>query len=224
MRPNETVERTRLPRGPHRLTREDVSASQRHRLAWAAIEVVAEVGYKPMTVAEIIGRAHVSRRTFYELFDNKDDCFAAGFELAMEIVESQLDSAIENAEVLKLPIVLYASLRGYLEFLASEPAVARALHVETLSGGPGLVEQRTRMEKVFADRIRAAYLLSREEGAEYPDVPDAIFDLLVGGIDNRIRDCLRTRDAAALPELTPLLHQAAMALLGRPEYPRNPLS
>ncbi|MFB8001494.1 TetR/AcrR family transcriptional regulator [Nocardia sp. NPDC056000] len=219
MSSKETVALSRLPRGPHRLTREDVSASQRHRLCWAAIEAVAERGYKPMTVADIVERAHVSRRTFYEMFDNRDDCFAAGFELAMEIVETKLDSAIENAENLRLREVLFTSLREYLTFLASEPAVARALHVETLSGDAALAEQRARMERVLSERIRAAYLMARADGADYPLVPDGIFDLLVGGIDNRIRDFLRTRGAADLPELAPLLHQAAMALLGRPEYP-----
>lgn len=86
---------------------------------------MAARGYKPMTVADIVERAHVSRRTFYEMFDNRDDCFAAGFELAMEIVETKLDSAIENAENLRLREVLFPSLREYLTFLASEPAVAR---------------------------------------------------------------------------------------------------
>ncbi|MFB7719826.1 TetR/AcrR family transcriptional regulator [Nocardia sp. NPDC056100] len=215
------VERSRLPRGPHRLTRAAVSAVQRNQLSWAAIEVVAQIGYRPLTVADIIGRARIPRTRFYELFDSEEDCFAAGFGQAMRMAESRLDWAVENAPTRELPDVLYASLRGYLSFLADEPSMTKALHVETLSAGERLTEQRSHVERVFARRIRTAYLRARAQGEPYPHVPDPVFDLLVGGIDHRVRACLRMRGASALPALAPTLHQATMALLSRPDYRSN---
>src|SRR5690606_30880284 len=67
----------RLPRGPHGLPREEVERSQRERLLTAAAEAVAEKGYASMSVADILKGASVSRTTFYQLFDDKLDCFLA---------------------------------------------------------------------------------------------------------------------------------------------------
>src|ERR687887_842834 len=64
-----------LPRGPHGLPRDVVVKSQRSRMLGALVEVVAEKGYAATTVADIIGRAGVSRTTFYQQFKDKEDCF-----------------------------------------------------------------------------------------------------------------------------------------------------
>src|SRR5207249_11332900 len=53
-----------LPRGPHGLAREVVQASQRARMLDAMAEAVAEKGYGAVSVADVIARAGVSRKTF----------------------------------------------------------------------------------------------------------------------------------------------------------------
>ncbi|MGW5640849.1 TetR/AcrR family transcriptional regulator, partial [Streptomyces sp. NPDC003832] len=63
---------TDLPRGPHGLARELVTGSQRQRLLYAMIVAVADKGYTAATVADATRRAGVSRKTFYELFTDKD--------------------------------------------------------------------------------------------------------------------------------------------------------
>src|SRR5882724_3806888 len=65
----------RLPSGRHGLAREAVVASQRGRLLDAMAEVVAEKGYQATTVADVVERAGVSRRTFYEQFPDREACF-----------------------------------------------------------------------------------------------------------------------------------------------------
>ena len=77
-----TTGMTPLPRGRHGLSREQVEASQRLRLMRAMAEVMAEKGYARTSVADILRRARVSRETFYELFDSKEDCFMSAFEQA----------------------------------------------------------------------------------------------------------------------------------------------
>src|SRR5215218_10272373 len=52
-----------LPRGPHQLAREVVAASQRGRMIEAMAEAVAEKGYPATTVADVVSRAGVSRKT-----------------------------------------------------------------------------------------------------------------------------------------------------------------
>src|SRR6266511_4356448 len=69
-----------LPRGPHSLPRDVVVSSQRARIVRGLIEVVAEKGYVATTVADVIGRAGVSRTTFYQQFKDKEDCFLLAYQ------------------------------------------------------------------------------------------------------------------------------------------------
>src|SRR6267154_2907686 len=76
---------TSLPRpGQTELGRGQVAEIQRTRLLAAAVEVVGEVGYARMTVARVIERARVSRKTFYGTFSDREECFLGAFEQALE--------------------------------------------------------------------------------------------------------------------------------------------
>ena len=77
-------ERWRPPRGRHRLPPEVVSRSQRERLLEAAMRVVAEKGYGAMTIGDLTKEAGVSRTTFYELFEDKEACFLAAYDNAVD--------------------------------------------------------------------------------------------------------------------------------------------
>src|ERR1700679_1116805 len=63
---------------------------QRSRLLAAAIRAVDELGYAETTVAQITGRARISRRTFYELFENREDCLAAVLGDVADLLEREL--------------------------------------------------------------------------------------------------------------------------------------
>ncbi len=71
----------RLPHGPHRLQRNEVVLNQRARIHGALIEAVAHDGYQGTSVKQVIELAGVSRRSFYEQFANKEDCFLVTFDL-----------------------------------------------------------------------------------------------------------------------------------------------
>ncbi len=72
--------RGKLPRGPHRLTEEQVAADQRRRLIDAMVQLAGERGYAASTVADIIAKAQVSRKTFYEHFSERKDLLLAAFD------------------------------------------------------------------------------------------------------------------------------------------------
>jgi AcrR family transcriptional regulator len=71
----------RLPHGPHRLERNEVVLHQRARIHGAMIEAIAQNSYDGTSVKQVIGLAGVSRRSFYEQFANKEECFLATFDL-----------------------------------------------------------------------------------------------------------------------------------------------
>jgi TetR/AcrR family transcriptional regulator len=70
----------RLPRGPHRMDRNEVVLNQRARLHGAMLETVAEFGYERTSVKRVVALSGVSRKTFYEQFTNKQVCFLETFD------------------------------------------------------------------------------------------------------------------------------------------------
>src|ERR671929_1894505 len=87
-----------LPRGCHNLPREVVVGSQRERMIDAVIEAVAARGYAAATVADVIKRAAVSRKTFYEHFADKEECFMAAYEEINRHLIAQVREAYEGAD------------------------------------------------------------------------------------------------------------------------------
>src|SRR3954454_25305249 len=75
-----------LPRGPHGLERDVVLASQRGRMLGAMAEAVASTTYAGTTVADVVAGAVVTRKTFYEHFRDKDECFLAAFDEGVDMV------------------------------------------------------------------------------------------------------------------------------------------
>lgn len=132
-------ELARLPPGRHGLPREFVTHNQRERLIAGLAEAVSEFGYSGTTIAHITRAAAVSRRTFYEHFAGKDECFVVAYEEVMSDLRERVSIAIEEhdewAEGIK------AGIAAMLEFLANEPNLARLCMVEALVAGPAVVER-----------------------------------------------------------------------------------
>src|SRR4029079_8566329 len=83
---------------PHGLHRSLVAASQRARLLWAVGRAVAEKGYAAATIEDIVRDAGVSKKTFYEHFSDKLDCFLAAYEAASDELLAHVRAAQEGAE------------------------------------------------------------------------------------------------------------------------------
>ncbi len=140
----------RLPRGRHRLSREQVEADQRLRIAAGLVEAMGSDGYVGTSVADIIGRAGVSRETFYRLFDDKRDCFLQTFDLVAEILVER----VEQAPVQGSPLERVESVvTTYLQVLAAEPAAARLFLVEVHAAGPDAIVRRAAVQERLVDIV-----------------------------------------------------------------------
>ena len=205
----------RLPSGRHRLTRAAVQASQRGRLLFAIAQVVAEKGYNAATVADIVDRASVSRSTFYEQFADKEACFLQAFNFGVEYVLGQMGAAWEALDAGDdWRAHVRSDLSTYLNVLATEPAFARSLHLEVLAAGPAALERRSQMFELFSDRTRRIHELARKREPSLPALPREAFVLHTGGVDEMVREWLRSRGAETLPELTETGLAATFALFG----------
>ena len=132
-------ELSRLPPGRHGLPREFVVHNQRERLIAGLAEAVAENGYASTTIAHITRHAAVSRRTFYEHFASKDECFVAAYETVMEQLRERIEDAYRAED--EWPRAIRAGIEAMLSFLAAEPNLARLSMVEALVAGPVVVER-----------------------------------------------------------------------------------
>lgn len=137
--PDYPPELARLPPGRHGLPREFVSRNQRERLIAGLAEAVAENGYAATTIAHITRHAAVSRRTFYEHFNSKDECFVAAYDTVMVELRQRVDQAFNEEE--EWPQAVRAGIAAMLEFLTAEPHLARLSMVEALVAGPVVVER-----------------------------------------------------------------------------------
>jgi AcrR family transcriptional regulator/DNA-binding MarR family transcriptional regulator len=124
------------------LSRDEVQDIQRARVLSAMVETSSELGYAGAVVAPVVARAGVSRRTFYELFDGRDDCFLAAFEWAVEQAREAV--ARSSASKRSWREQVRHALAELLRFLDAEPSLARVLVIEALAAGKPVLECRAR--------------------------------------------------------------------------------
>jgi AcrR family transcriptional regulator/DNA-binding MarR family transcriptional regulator len=120
--------------------RRPVTEIQRSRLIAAAVRTVEELGYADTTVAQITSRARVSRRTFYELFANREECLAGALEDVLASIAAEL-AAVDLQELMWRERVRMG-LWTILSFFDREPVLARVCIVQASRGGPAVLERR----------------------------------------------------------------------------------
>lgn len=156
--------------------REQLASIQRARMLAAMAQVCAEHGAPNVTVAHVVGRAGVSRRTFYEMFDDIQDCLYAAFEEAVEAAMRRvLDAYDPRAKWLDR---IRASLVALLSFLEAEPEVARLLIVDSLGAGRRALQRR---QDVLSAAI-AAVDEGRKEAKQGSAPPPLTAEGVVGGV------------------------------------------
>ncbi len=113
---------------------------QRSRLLAAAVRAVDELGWANTTVADIVARSRISRRTFYETFANREECLAAVLEDIVGVIAGELAEA--GLEGLGWCERVRQGLGLILAFFDRESVLARVCVVQALSGSPGVLARR----------------------------------------------------------------------------------
>lgn len=194
----------RLPRGPHDLPRAVVESSQRARLVEAMAACVAASGYEAVTVAHVVAAAGVSRRTFYEHFAGKRECFLAAYDTIDLLVDYVEERARE--EGLEPRTRLEAGIRAYLELMTAAPDFARAFTIDVFAAGPEALERRAAVIERFAGLLLD---VARDAGRDpAPEVLVAV----VGGINELVVDKLRQGAPGEVPGLAPAAIELASAV------------
>jgi AcrR family transcriptional regulator/DNA-binding MarR family transcriptional regulator len=140
-----------------------VTELQRVRLLDAAFAVVSEDGYRRMTARRVSGRAGVSNKTFYDLFTDREDCFLAAFNHAVDEIAAVVLPAYEGEG--RWDARIRAGLGALLGLLDRESALRLLVFVEALGAGPRVLERRAQVLDVLetaVDQGRAGVKSGRE--------------------------------------------------------------
>jgi AcrR family transcriptional regulator len=200
----------RFPAGVRTLPADLVKEIQRQRLLAAMVDCVTEIGYNTLTVQNVLTRAGISRPTFYEQFEDKEDCFLAALDAAAARMQERIEAAVADAGPTWRD-QLRSGLAELLRFIADEPEEARTVIVEARASSPAGLHRRDELLDRFATCIDA---LVREDLDEAPSAIAAAG--VVGGIESVLYARLQKGETEDLDALLPsLMYFAVLAYAGR---------
>jgi AcrR family transcriptional regulator len=181
------------------LSRAEVIADQRRRILDGLAVALAYHGYEDTKITDIVELAAVSRPTFYEHFEGKDQCFAAAYDDGVERLSTTVATAITDDR--GWAIRLSVGLRAGLDFLAADPPLAHLLLVEALAAArPARLEHERSLARLAQALRPPAAELPRGVG-----LSEETARLLAGGLASHLSGRVLAGEAEALAESHELL-------------------
>jgi AcrR family transcriptional regulator len=200
-----------LPRGPHRLTREQVARSQRERLMTAFTELLAARGYAAVTIRTLASRARVSPAAFYEHFADKEACLLAAYDRFAASVAAAITTHVDADA--PWGAFIDATVGGYLKALARDPTAARAFIVEMDAAGPAARRRRRDAIHAFAALIAQRHAAIRARDPTLGPLPGTAYLALALGVRELAHDALETDPVPALEGLAPQIRLLMTAVV-----------
>ncbi|HYB23563.1 MAG TPA: TetR/AcrR family transcriptional regulator, partial [Solirubrobacteraceae bacterium] len=177
------------------LAHEQPAPSQRQRLMQAMIDVVGEQGYAKTTVAHVIARAGVSRKSFYQHFANKQACLLETYDA----ITAQAVAHVTEAYLRERDTV--ASARAGIDALfgwaIEHPRALRLVLMEVGSTGPAGIERRERLLGRFEELLRV--------GLQLPPGPNPVLRAVIGGLNQVLYTRAQASRYGELSGLVPVL-------------------
>jgi AcrR family transcriptional regulator len=192
-----------LPRPRFGNTREELRASQRGRLICAIADAVAAKGYAATSVADVIAVAGVSRKTFYEHFGDKEECFLAAYDHGAQATYEAMMRAAEGLTDWRE--ILEAVLTTWLEFLDADLAFTRAYMIEFWGAGDAARERWKLRRDRTGGLMKTLHKQARKEDPSIVRVSDTVVAAVVGGVNRVLISHVLSGDPAPLTRLKPEL-------------------
>jgi len=199
-----------LPRGRHKLDPQLVAASQRQRLLEAIVELVAEKGFSDVTIGDIVSRAGTAKRTFYDHFPSKEQCFLELLHADVGKLGEHISDAVDpNAE---WQTQIRQAVEAYVGHIESRPELTLSWIRELPSlDAAARPFQRRGLQLLTSLLVN----LSRSAGFQNADLPPLTKEkavILVGGL--RELTALAVEDGHSMRDIVEPAVQASVAMLG----------
>jgi AcrR family transcriptional regulator len=189
----------------------DLESGHRGRLLLGMAAALVEKGYAAVTIADIARHARVSKRTFYEHFADKQQCFlavyAAASERLLHLVEEAAPPTLDWQEQVR------ASVRAYLSSLQEEPALTRTMLLEIQSAGPEALRLRRRGQQRFAAMLADRVTRGVREHPGTRPMSAAMATAVIGGINELVLEAVEQGRADQLTDLDEVVIQFVRAVL-----------
>ncbi|HXB65186.1 MAG TPA: TetR/AcrR family transcriptional regulator [Solirubrobacteraceae bacterium] len=192
-----------------RIGRGRIGELQRARIVGAMAELVSEHGVGNVAVSHVVERSGVSRRTFYELFEDREACFLAAFEesvtrLAEHAVPAYLAAGSWRERI-------RAGLAALLEAIEDHPATGSLCVVDALAGGPAVLARRRRVVEALVDVVHEG----RRDAAVGRRPTRLVAEGVVGAVLSVLHGRLSSGDGAPMRKLlSPLTAMVVLPYLG----------
>jgi AcrR family transcriptional regulator len=186
----------KLTGGPHGMAPEVVQSIQRERLLKAMVEVVALKGYAATTVRDLLAQSRLSRRTYYDLYGDKEACYLDAFAEIAGQIEAHVTAAVELGGDARESVRL--ALESLVGFCVDEPKAACACLVESLAAGQAGRGARAGL----IERLAALLGPALSELRPGDPMPALTGRATVGGVFELLYGPLARQDIARLRELT----------------------
>lgn len=187
----------------------------RLRLLEGLAAAVSERGYAATTIADIVKAARVSKRTFYEHFEDKEECLLALYTEATDIIRKGIELAF-GAPAPTWQAQLEAGLDAYLTALEANPALTRACLLEIQAAGPRALALRVRSQAKFAAMLRAFIDRTRIEHPHVRALSAAMATAIVGGIDALLLANIERNAKSMVTDMRETAADLTYAVLGVP--------
>lgn len=163
------------------------------------LELSGEIGYRAVTLAELVDRGEVSAEAFERQFGDLESCFAAAYIAEAEALCEETLAAARRAGEWREGV--RAGLMTVLCFVAERPAVAHALVSEVhVVGGAALVKHDEILERL-AVALERGCQVPADELARLPRASRFV----VGAVEGLIASRLARGEGAELPQAAPQL-------------------
>lgn len=202
-----------LPRRPRPNVRQELRASQRGRLICAVADAVAAQGYAATSVADVIALAGVSRKAFYEHFEDKEACFLASYDTGAQAIHEAMVGAVDDR--MDWREILDAVFTTWLEWLQADLAFTRAYMIEFWAAGDAARERWKVRRDRTAGLLRALHERVRAEDPTAVPVTETVVAAVVGGVNRVVISHVLSGDPRPLTDLKPdLIQFMTLALAG----------
>lgn len=190
--------------------RGQISEIQRTRIVTGMVDAAAERGIGNVTIAQVVERAGVSRRTFYELFESREDCFLAAFEDSVARLAGPVVDAYRKPREWRRK--MRDAVLALLTCLEEDPDVGRVAIVEALAAGPTVLQRRSEVLAALAAAVDRGREASRGQGP----LPPLLAESIVGGALALIHTRLTGEELSnpLLEMVNPLVSMIVLPYLG----------
>jgi AcrR family transcriptional regulator len=168
--------------GREKVSRDVLTDHQRNRVLKAAIAVFAKRGYQGSTVDDLLAAGKVGVGNFYSLFEGKEDCFLAAFDLVVTRVREQMVEATAGTD--EWAEQTYLGLRALLEAMLKAPLEGRLVLLEAQSAGPAAVSHYN----ALTDGAVAWLARCRDRGGA--DLPPSYEQAAIFGLAFYLQQCV----------------------------------